>query len=188
MRARRSPLIALALLLAFPANAQPNGHERMLRDGNWNQRIHAATALGALGPGGLPLLSYAARDADWQVRMTAVHEMGRVGLPALKALETVLREEPCRHVSLTAVHWLGSMGPEASDTLHRALKDESGMVRLMGRYWLQRDEGKEAPPESWDAAEASSEYLKAPASVRRRPGARAGGGRRCEPGVEETGR
>ena len=161
MRARRSPLIALALLLAFPANAQPNGHERMLRDGNWNQRIHAATALGALGPGGLPLLSYAARDADWQVRMTAVHEMGRVGLPALKALETVLREEPCRHVSLTAVHWLGSMGPEASDTLHRALKDESGMVRLMGRYWLKRDEGKEAPPESWDAAAASSEYLKA---------------------------
>ncbi|MEQ1920086.1 MAG: HEAT repeat domain-containing protein, partial [Elusimicrobiota bacterium] len=124
--------LPLTLLLAFPAGAQPGGHERMLRDGNWNQRVHAATALGELGPGGLPLLSYAARDADWQVRMTAVHEMGRVGLPALSALETVLREEPCRHVRLTAVHWLGSMGPEASGTLHRVLNDESGMVRLMG--------------------------------------------------------
>ncbi len=154
-------MIALALLLALPAGAQPSGHERMLRDGNWNQRVHAATALGALGPGGLPLLSYAARDADWQVRMTAVHEMGRVGLPAMKALETVLREEPCRHVRLTAVHWLGSMGPEASGTLHRLLSDESGMVRLMGRYWLKKDEGKEAPPESWDAAAAASEDLKA---------------------------
>lgn len=154
-------MIALALLIALPASAQQSGHERMLRDGDWNQRVHAATALGALGPGALPLLSYAARDADWQVRMTAVHEMGRVGLPALKALETVLREEPCRHVRLTAVHWLGSMGPEASGTLHRVLSDESGMVRLMGRYWLKKDEGKDAPPESWDAAAASSEDLKA---------------------------
>jgi HEAT repeat protein len=153
--------LPLVLFFVFPANAQPNGHERMLRDGNWNQRVHAATALGALGPGALPLLSYAARDADWQVRMTAVHEMGRVGLPALKPLEAVLREEPCRHVRLTAVHWLGSMGPEASDTLHRVLSDESGMVRLMGRYWLKKDEGKDAPPESWDAAAASSEDLKA---------------------------
>ncbi|MDD5302099.1 MAG: HEAT repeat domain-containing protein [Elusimicrobia bacterium] len=153
--------LTLALLLAFPAAAQPDEHERLLRDGSWNQRIHAATELGALGPEALPLLRFAARDADWQVRMTAAHEMGRLGLPALGALETVLREEPCRHVRLTAVHWLGSMGPEASDTLHRALSDESGMVRLMGRYWLKKDEAKDAPPESWEAAAASNEDLKA---------------------------
>jgi HEAT repeat protein len=161
--ARGVPVIALALalLLAPPASAQPSRHERALRDGTWNQRVHAATALGALGPEALPLLSFAARDADWQVRMTAVHEMGRVGSPALGALETVLRQEPCRHVRLTAVHWLGSLGPEASDVLHRALSDESGMVRLMGRYWLKKDEGKAAPPESWDAASASNEDLRA---------------------------
>lgn len=153
--------LPLVLLLAGTAAAQPDADERLLRDGTWNQRIHAATALGALGPEALPLLRFAARDADWQVRMTAVHEMGRLGLPALGALETVLREEPCRHVRLTAVHWLGSLGPEASDTLHRALSDESGMVRLMGRYWLKKDDAKEAPPESWEAAAASSEDRKA---------------------------
>jgi len=153
--------LALAALIAAPASAQPSRHERALRDGTWNQRIHAATALGALGPEALPLLGFAARDADWQVRMTAVHEMGRVGAPALGALETVLRQEPCRHVRLTAVHWLGSLGPEASDVLHRALSDESGMVRLMGRYWLKKEDGKEPPPESWDAAAASNEDLKA---------------------------
>ncbi len=153
--------LALAALLAAPASAQPSRHERALRDGTWNQRIHAATALGALGPEALPLLAFAARDADWQVRMTAVHEMGRAGSPALGALETVLRQEPCRHVRLTAVHWLGSLGPEASEVLHRALSDESGMVRLMGRYWLKKEDGKEPPPESWDAAAASNEDLKA---------------------------
>lgn len=151
---------ALALLVAASAAAQPSQNERLLRDGNWNERIHAATSLGARGPSALPLLAYAARDADWQVRMTAVHEMGRIGRPALGALEIVLREEPCRHVRLTAVHWLGSFGPEAADALRRALSDESGMVRLMGRYWLKKDEGADAAPEKWDAAAASQEDLK----------------------------
>jgi hypothetical protein len=156
--------LPLAILLAVPSSSMPTEYDRLLRDGTWNQRIHAATALGELGASGLPLLAYAARDADWQVRMTAVHEMGRVGLPALAALETVLREEPCRHVRLTAVHWLGSMGPEASETLHRALSDESGMVRLMGRYWLRKDEAGSAPAETWDAPNAAREDLKACAS------------------------
>lgn len=40
--------LALAAPLASPAQAQPSRHERALRDGTWNQRIHAATALGAL--------------------------------------------------------------------------------------------------------------------------------------------
>jgi HEAT repeat protein len=151
----------LAVLLAAAAGAQPLQQERMLRDGNWNQRIHATSSLGALGERGLPLLSYAAHDADWQVRMTAAHEMGRVGRPALKLLETVLREEPCRHVRLTAVHWLGVLGPEASDALRRSLGDESAMVRLMGRYWLKKQNAQSPPAEAPEETAASEEDLKA---------------------------
>ncbi len=153
-------LLPLALLLAGPAASQTSQRERMLREGNWNQRIHAVTLLGSQGPGALPLLAYAAHDADWQVRMTAAHEMGRVGRPALGALETVLREEPCRHVRLTAMHWLGSLGPEAADALRRALGDESAMVRMMGRYWLKKDDAS-AGSDKADAPAAANEDLKA---------------------------
>lgn len=152
---------ALAVLLAAAAGAQPLPQERMLRDGTWNQRIHATSSLGSLGARGLPLLSYAAHDADWQVRMTAAHEMGRVGRPALKQLEAVLREEPCRHVRLTAVHWLGVLGPEASEALRRSLGDESAMVRLMGRYWLQKQNAKTPPADAPEETAASDEDLKA---------------------------
>ncbi len=152
---------ALVVLLSARASAQPIQQERMLRDGNWNQRIHATSSLSSMGPRGLPLLSYAAHDADWQVRMTAAHEMGRVGRPALKALETVLREEPCRHVRLTAVHWLGVLGPEASDILRRSLGDESAMVRLMGRYWLKKQNAKPTDDAPEEATAASDEDLKA---------------------------
>ncbi|MBI5246864.1 MAG: HEAT repeat domain-containing protein [Elusimicrobia bacterium] len=138
--------LALAFLLVASASAQLDENARLLRDGNWNERIHAATALGARGAPAVPLLCYAARDADWQVRMTAAHELGRVGRPALDALETVLKEEPCRHVRLTALHWLGIIGPEASDALRRSLSDESAMVRLTGKYWLDKQNDDTSAP------------------------------------------
>ena len=34
--------LALVMLLAMPAAAQLSGRERLLKDGDWNQRIHAA--------------------------------------------------------------------------------------------------------------------------------------------------
>ena len=147
---------ALLLLLAAAAGGVP----RALTHGDWNERIHAVHSLDARSAASLPSLRVAALDADWQVRMTAVHVMGRIGAPAVADLDAVLHREPCRHVRLTAAHWLGSIGgPEAEEALRRGLADESGMVRLVGRYWLAKAEGASAG-EDPDAAAAAREDLR----------------------------
>ena len=134
-----------------------------LKLGLWNERIHAVHELEPYGSAGRPLLEYAARDADWQVRLTAVHFLGRLGQAALPSLAEVLKEEPCRHVRITAIHWLGSMGPAASGVLAEALGDESGMARLMDRYWLRKLGQEEylSSAEGLDAQAAKREDLKA---------------------------
>jgi len=161
-------LVLLALCTATQA-AEPSERIRPLiadlARGGWNVRIHATHSLEAFGVDGLPGLRAAARDADWQVRMTAVHLMGRIGAPALPDLDAVLRQEPCRHVRLTAVHWLGAIGgPEAEAVLRRELSDESGMVRLVGRYWLAKAETSRQTKLDPDAETAASEDLKRCAS------------------------
>ncbi len=143
---------------ALAAFLLTQAHE--LRTGSWNARVHAVHTLERAGKDALPLLREAALDADWQVRMTAVHEMGRLGKAGLPALETVLAQEPCPTVRLTALHWMGSMGPDADAALKRALEDESGMVRLMGKYWLKKD-GKSDGGEPWEAEAAAREERKA---------------------------
>jgi hypothetical protein len=60
-------------------------------------------------------------DADWQVRLTATHFLGRAGAPAAADLGTVLAHEPCRHVRLTALHWLGSLGKDGEAVLRSVL-------------------------------------------------------------------
>jgi hypothetical protein len=97
------------------------------------------------------------------VRLTAIHFLGRLGRPALQSLAAVLKEEPCRHVRITAIHWLGSMGPAASGVLAEALGDESGMARLVDRYWLRKLGQEEylSSAEGLDAQAAKREDLKA---------------------------
>ena len=162
------PLILLALCAATRAAEPSERIKSLVADlarGGWNVRIHATHSLGALGVDALPGLRVAARDGDWQVRMTAVHLMGRIGAPALPDLDAVLRQEPCRHVRLTAVHWLGAIGgPEAETVLRRELSDESGMVRLVGRYWLAKSETSRVSKLDPDAETAAGEDLKRCAS------------------------
>jgi len=157
--------VALALGLAAAAAPTPResaaAETAVLRSGDWNERVHAVHGLGELGAAGLPGLRLAAGDADWQVRMTAVHLMGRLGEAAVPDLAAVLRTEPCRHVRLTAVHWLGAIGgPRASAALRAGLGDESGMVRLMGRYWLDKADGRKEAGFDPDASAAVAEDLK----------------------------
>jgi len=139
-------MIAALLVAASAAAAAPDADARRLanlthdlRFGGWNVRVHATEELGELGAAGLPGLRVAAEDADWQVRLTAVHLMGQIGPAAADDLGRVLREEPCRQVRLTALHWLGALGPAGSAQLRESLSDESGMIRLMGRYWLRKE-------------------------------------------------
>lgn len=104
---------------------------RHLRAGTWNERVHAVHAAGELGVEGLPHLRYAVEDADWQVRLTATHFLGRAGAAGARDLGRVLAHEPCRHVRLTALHWLGSLGPAGEPVLREVLSGawERGTVR-----------------------------------------------------------
>jgi len=131
--------------------------ERMLKDGNWNERINAVNRLGAMGPYAQKPLASALRDADWQVRFTAVHWLGRQGVVSIPSLSAALREDPCRLVRLNAVHWLGSLGPDALPSLEEALLDESGVVRMTDRYWIRKLENNDraAEPESNPGEELS---------------------------------
>ncbi len=155
-------LAALALsssALAAPDAARLAELEREVARGGWNARVHAAQALGDYGAAGLPGLRVAAEDADWQVRLTAIHEMGQVGAPAAEDLARLLREEPCRTVRLTALHWLGALGPAGRRALRGALDDESAMVRELGRYWLRKS-GEAGPDEPGDAQAVGDEDLR----------------------------
>ncbi len=93
--------------------------------------MHAVHAAGERGLDGLPALRYATEDADWQVRLTATHFLGRAGAPAAADLGEVLKYEPCRHVRLTALHWLGSLGKDGEAVLRDVLSGpwERGHLR-----------------------------------------------------------
>lgn len=110
---------ALAVLSGAAEAAGPAGLERRLRSGTWNERVHAVHAAGEMGAEDVSLLSLAAEDADWQVRLTAAHFLGRAR--AAGELGRVLQHEPCRHVRLTALHWLGAMGEQGAATLRETL-------------------------------------------------------------------
>ena len=72
--------------VAAPSEADIESRMRLLDFGLWNNRINALYDAGDMGVDGLPLLRYASDDADWQVRLTAAHFMGKLGLAAAPAL------------------------------------------------------------------------------------------------------
>lgn len=168
------PVLALLLSLAAralaldPASPQASlaALKQTLAHGLWNDRMNAVHELGAFQTDAVPLLLFAADDADWQVRLNAVHYLGRLGKPAIPALSGLVRTEPCRHVRISALHWLGSMGEDAAEPLEQALDDESNMLRLQSRYWLDKmGRGRDYPFQETVAASyedlrvcASSEY------------------------------
>ena len=85
---------------------------------------------------GLELLTYAADDADWQVRLAAVHFIGKVGLPAAPVLGAVALREPCPHVRLLALLWLSRLGA-TGDSFFRATatsEDVAELARMPERY------------------------------------------------------
>jgi hypothetical protein len=143
MRAR---LACLVVLLAVPAAAAAPSAEdsesrrRMLDFGLWNNRIHALYDAGELGADGLPFLSYASDDADWQVRLTAVHFMGKIGAPAAPTLGGIVRVEPCPFVRVSALRWLTGMGPAGRKVLDEVMtpEDESEMESIPDRFGTER--------------------------------------------------
>lgn len=110
---------AFALLASSAAAMETGAVRRALGAGTWNERVHAVHAAGETGAEDVELLRYASEDADWQVRQTAAHFLGRA--KAAPELGSILRHEPCRVVRLTALHWLGAMGPSGESVLREVL-------------------------------------------------------------------
>ena len=134
---------ALAALLALcaAANAADTTRVRGLLDrGLWNSRIQTLYDLGEGGRDALPLLLYASDDADWQVRLTAVHFMGKLGASAAAALGKIARVEPCPRVRVSALRWLTGMGAPGKAVLKDVLtpEDEREMESLPDRYGTER--------------------------------------------------
>lgn len=112
----------------------------MLDYGLWNNRVQALYDLGDEGPAALPLLIYSSDDADWQIRLTAVHFMGKLGAPAAPALGDIVLVEPCPYVRVSALRWLTGMGPAAEEVLRGVMtpEDEREMEIIPDRYGTER--------------------------------------------------
>jgi hypothetical protein len=138
----------LLLALCAAASAQPVSPRRakldearhVLDDALWNGRINTLYELGDIGRDGLDLIGYADDDADWQVRLTAVHFLGKAGPPAAPELAAVVRREPCPHVRLSALIWLERLGP-AGERWYRETatpEDVDAISRLPAEYGTER--------------------------------------------------
>ncbi len=126
--------------MALPPAEDVENRLDILHFGLWNNRINVLYDVGDMGNAGLPLLVYASQDADWQVRLTAVHFMGKLGAPASAALGEIARVEPCPRVRISAMRWLANMGPAGQAILGNVMtpEDERQMASLPDRYGTER--------------------------------------------------
>jgi HEAT repeat protein len=128
-----APLRALG---APPSQERLDGLRRILDFGLWNNRINALYELGEENRDALPLLDYAADDADWQVRLTAVHFLGKLGPVAAPALGRIGRDEPCPNVRISAFRWLAGMGPAGA--VQMTPEDEKLLESVPDRFGTER--------------------------------------------------
>lgn len=125
----------LALAVALPAAAvetpvsSADELRRQLDLGGWNARIDTLYQVADLQGGALPLLEFAAEDADWQVRLTATHFLGKSGDQAAEVLAQIARSEPCPHIRLSALKWLLHMGGRGEALYHQTATEDD--ERLM---------------------------------------------------------
>src|SRR3989344_2863929 len=141
MDARALVLTAILSVSSGAAAAADVEKQRANLDyGLWSNRVRALYDLGEEGKDALPLLIYSSDDADWQVRLTAVHFMGKIGPAAAPALGDIVRVEPCPNVRVSALRWLTGMGPAGAEVLRSVLtpEDEREMENLPDRYGTER--------------------------------------------------
>lgn len=140
------PLATLVLVLAVPAAAQEpppreariERLERVLDYGLWNGRIQALYEAGEMGRDGLPLLQRASDDADWQVRLTVTHFLGKLGPAAAPDLAALARAEPCPNVRLSALRWLERMDARAELASALTPEDRRELDGEPDRYGTER--------------------------------------------------
>lgn len=137
---RAVSLFALLFLGRAAAAAEEDRRRSALDYGLWNHRIQTLYALGEDGKDALPLLVYSSDDADWQVRLTAVHFMGKLGPAAAPALGDIVRVEPCPLVRVSALRWLTGMGRAGEGVLREVMspEDEREMESIPDRFGTER--------------------------------------------------
>jgi len=135
MNARAGFICLLALTAVLPCAALDTTaldadqlHYR-LDLGGWNARINTLYQVADLQAGAMPLLEFASEDADWQVRLTATHFLGKSGDQAAPALARIARSEPCPHIRLSALKWLLHMGGRGEALYHQTATEDD--ERLM---------------------------------------------------------
>ena len=107
-------------------------------------RLHAALALGEIGPAAIPALTELLKDKNWHVRHNAVWALKAVGPASIPALTELLQDKDW-HVRSEAAWALGKRGSEAKlaiPFLVELLQDMNGAVRQAVVWAL----GKIAPP------------------------------------------
>jgi hypothetical protein len=132
--------LSLGTAAELPGDPQAAAIRRKLDYGLWNDRVHALYQAGELGAAGLPLLTYSVDDADWQIRLTAVHFLGKVGPAAAPALGALASVEPCPHVRISALRWLQLLGADGKSQFDAVItpEDEALLDKLPDRYGAGR--------------------------------------------------
>jgi hypothetical protein len=104
--------------------------------GLWNDRVDALYDLEEDGGDALPLMIFAYEDADYQVRLSVVHFLGKIGPAAIPALRGVVRGETCPYVRLFGLRQLAEMGPAgvAVYNAEATAEDREYLASLPRRY------------------------------------------------------
>ncbi|PCI38325.1 MAG: hypothetical protein COB53_04975, partial [Elusimicrobia bacterium] len=142
-------LVFVFLLIASTVGAAPMAeevafYENLADNGDWNERVYAINQLGLKGLHGKKAIQKATRDPDWQIRLNAVHWLGRLRFASSQRFEEIAREEACPWVRMAALHWLGQTGGESPLDSSRRVRENSEACRT----W------------SWSATEALGKKTK----------------------------
>jgi hypothetical protein len=128
--------VVLSLLIGFcgvlaasPPWDELAFYERLVVAGDWNERVYAVNRLGRKGVRGVPGIDRATRDPDWQVRLNAVHWLGRLRAVPFSRFEEIARSEACPWVRLAALHWLGRAGGGSAFEAANRVRENSGACR-----------------------------------------------------------
>jgi len=97
---------------AAPLAEEIEFYEKLVNNGDWNERVYAVNQLGQKGADGKKGIQRAVKDPDWQIRLNAVHWLGRLRFGDREMFEGIARSEACPWVRMAALHWLGRAGGE----------------------------------------------------------------------------
>ncbi len=116
-------------LSAAPLAEEIGFYEKLVEKGDWNERVYAINQLGQKGVHGRTGIQAATKDPDWQIRLNAVHWLGRLRIGSPEGFEDIAQSEACPWVRMAALHWLGRTGGESPRMSANRVREDSGACR-----------------------------------------------------------